>query len=178
MTFGLTGQGPQSRLGAKFVLTIFFFFACAGALVWLLLYSQRLADEIEIIRGSILSQNHAIANLSLLKQESQKAQELEPYLRNILPDTEKLLTVSAKLESIARSAGLDQNFSFGSEAPSTPVEPKSFGISLSLGGTPRGFAEYFKALEALPHIITFTHIEVNSSGGRSQMNASGKVYAR
>jgi len=152
--------------------------ALVAALLWLSLFNKSLVEQITTLKIKIDRHNREIANLSLLKQASQQAVELEPKLNALLPDTERLLSVSAELDNLAGAMQLSQKFTFGNELPATDAEPKAVGFNLFLSGDIIKMLEYLKRIEALPYVVKLGQIDINHIAGVYQMNASGKIYSQ
>lgn len=173
-----TRTKEDQKLLVRIMASSAFSLFLAGVLVWLLGFDNNLAKHIVELKTQLELQNQTIANLARLKQEQQRALALEKRLQFIVPDTNRLLTVSSELEDIADTFALDQNFAFGQESAATPQEPKAVGVNLSLGGALLSFLSYLKEMERLPYVLTFSQIEVNFTGVEYQINTAGKIYTR
>lgn len=153
----------------------------ATMLAWLLIFSSRRANRASSARQRINEQTRLVGRLADLKREYERAQEILPRLKLLLPDTEQLLEVSGEIEALAASHGLEApSFTFGSEFPPTATEPRAVSINISLNTSLNSFFEYLKLIEALPYTIKFTEIELlkRDRSEIHQINATGKIYIR
>jgi len=151
-----------------------------AVLGWLIFWSHKLALSAQDWRQKIAEQRQVIDQLSGLKRDKQRADELLPRLKLMLPDTERVLDISGEIETLAKNQGLPApSFSFGNTFPATAEEPAAIGFSLASEGPLDAILGYIKALEALPYTVNLSDMELTRRDSRAyRLNAAGKIYTQ
>lgn len=137
----------------------------------------RFTREAGVAKREIETLSLIASQVATLRETSRPADEALGKLREMLPDTEKLLFISSELESMATRFGLDFFFQYGSvdEGP-----PRSILFTMSVSGTSAGLLAYLDALGKEP---TYRIRVMNADFSRAEAGKyrgvmTGNIYIR
>ena len=137
--------------------------------------------EIQADKTDLANRQLMLKAIQKLEEDYKKAEKDLAWLRTILPTSDHLIDLLAKMKESARANHIDQGLNFTIENQAEGKKPKSYSFVLVLNGTSNNLISYFTEIDKLPYLIQFDQIELNKSDGQAnayRLNIMGRVYIR